>query len=196
MSSTYKNASAVTETQKTRVAGGEHVPYVDNYTMEDSSYRVAFTIVPVTVTTGSNYFIIRNPDATKKVKIVSIEMVLNFTGTAGASRSNYIIKKFTGATATNGNVMTATPSVTSNPASIASCQYSTGTITLTGATIPTYGFVAVGHANQLTANIVYDRDLNDAPLVLGQNEGIVLQSDGALLAGSAVSIAVKWIEEQ
>jgi hypothetical protein len=53
----------------------------------------------------------------------------------------------------------------------------------------------LGHANQLATNIVYDRNMSDAPLTLLQNEAISLQTDGAIVAGSTVIISVRWTEE-
>lgn len=166
-------------------------------TQEAVSYYTGIAVVPTTLLNGTNYFWIRNPSGTKKIKIKRLEVIMVFAGTASASRSVYAIRKFINCTATTGTVtLTADPAVTTNPASIADIKWAAAGGTLTGSTISTTNkFMQIGHANQLTTNIAYDRDLSDAPIVLGQNEGIVLQADQAVVAGSTVIISLRWTEE-
>lgn len=162
---------------------------------EDSTYLSAIAIIPTTLTTGLNYWWLRNTVSNKKIKIVKIEAILMFAGTAVASRSLYSLKKFTGCTATTGTTLSVVSGETSNPATIADTKWSATGGTLTGATIQTGDIASIGHVNQLTANIAYDRDMTDAPIVLNQNEGVVIQSNGAIVAGSTILLSVKWIEE-
>ncbi len=171
---------------------------VNPVTKEATTYLAGIAVIPTGLTTGLNYFWIRNTDPTKKIKIHKIEIIMTFTGTAAATRSIYALKKFTGATATVGTVtLGATPAQTGAPASIADIKWAAAGGTLTGATVTPVGtnLIQIGHANQLTANLVYDRNLSDAPLVLSQNEGLVLQSDGAVVLGTTVIIGLRWSEE-
>lgn len=177
------------------VIASDQVLSVSGRTEEAKSYFAGVAVVPTTLTTGLNYFWIRNGDSTKKIKIEKIEILMMFAGTAVASRSLYAIKKFTGASSTTGTVgLTPVPGVTSNPLSIADIKWAAAGGTLTGATVGGT-IMEIGHPNQLTSNIAYDRDMTDAPIVLGQNEGIVLQSDGAVIAGTTVIISLRWVEE-
>lgn len=195
MSLTIKDANLALQTQKTKLINSEHIAYIIPQGNEDSTYFNSAELIPTTLTSGLNYFWIRNTNSTKKIKIQKIESIAYFVGTAAASRSDYAIKKFTGCTATTGTVLSTTLGSTTNDATIANVAWSATGGTLTGATIQTGDIAIFGHPNQLTANIVYDRDLSDAPIVLNQNEGIVIQSKGAIVAGSTILVSIKWIEE-
>ncbi len=195
MSLIIKDANLANQTQKTKVINSEHVAYVLPQSNDDSTYFNSAEIIPTTLTTGLGYFQLRNTSAIKKIKIQKIEIIAYFVGTAAASRSNYALKKFTGATAGNGTALPTTLGATTNAATVAEVQWSATGLTLTGATIQTGNIAVIGHPNQLTANIVYDRDLSDSPIILEQNEGLVLQSKGAIVAGSTILVSVKWIEE-
>lgn len=168
------------------------VEIMDN---ETSTYFLAQDIVPTTLTTGLNFFCLRNTHAVKKIKIAKIEIIAFFTGTAAASRSLYNLKKFTGWTAQTGTAVQIEKGNTTNPTSIASATWLATGLTVTGATVSTANIASIWHANQLTANIVYDRDMEQWPLILGQNEGIVLQSNGAIVAGSTILLSIKFKEE-
>jgi hypothetical protein len=165
-------------------------------TGEALTYFAGISVVPTALTTGLNLFFLRNTSATKKIKIQKIEIIMVFAGTAAATRSLYAIRKLTGVTATTGTVtLTPVPGQTGNPASIADVKWAAAGGTLTGGTLQGNNVMNIGHTNQLTANIVYDRDLIEAPLTLLQNEAISLQTDGAIVAGSTVIIGVRWMEE-
>jgi hypothetical protein len=195
MSLVIKDANLVNQTQKTKIINGEHVAYVLPQSNDDLIYFNSAEIIPTTLTNGLNYFQIRNTSATKKIKIQKIEVITYFVGTAAASRSNYALKKFTGATAATGTVLSTTLGATTNPATIAGVSWLATGLTLTGATIQTGDIAVIGHPNLLSANIVYDKDLSNSPIILEQNEGIVLQSKGAIVAGSTILFSVKWLEE-
>lgn len=187
------NPAPVQLSQNNQPLSATNPLHVMQNTNEATTYFAGFAVVPTTLTTGLNYFWIRNTDPTKKIRIERIECILVFTGTAAGSRSNYLVRKFINATATTGNAVTIEKGQTSNANSIADVKWSPTGGTLTGAT-PLNPFFPIGHANQLSANIVYDRNLSDAPIVLGQNEGIVLQSDGAIVNGSTVYFSLRWEE--
>lgn len=164
-------------------------------TNEALSYFSAVAVIPTGLTTGLNLWFIRNTSATTKIKINRIETLATFSGTAAASRSLYALKKFTGATATLGTVtLTPVAGVNTNAATVAELKWAAAGGTLTGATVGGAAF-EIGHANQLTANITNDRDLSGSPIVLLQNEGLVLQTDGTVVVGSAIAISVRWTEE-
>ena len=98
--------------------------------------------------------------------------------------------------ATTGPVtLGGVPGITGAAASIADVKWAAAGGTLTGATINADRQMQIGHANQLTANVAYDRSFVEAPIVLGQNEGLVLQSDGAVVVGSTVILSLRWTEE-
>jgi hypothetical protein len=165
-------------------------------TGEALTYFTGISVVPTALTTGLNLFFLRNTSATKKIKIQKIEVIMVFSGTAAATRSLYAIKKLTGVTATTGTV-TLIPVLgqTGNAVSVADVKWAAAGGTLTGGTLQGTNVMSIGHANQLTTNIVYDRNMSDAPLTLLQNEAISLQTDGAIVAGSTVIISVRWMEE-
>jgi hypothetical protein len=164
-------------------------------TGEALTYFTGVSVVPTALTTGLNLFFLRNTSATKKIKIQKIEVIMVFSGTASATRSLYAIKKLTGVTATTGTVtLTPVPGQTGNPASIADVKWAAAGGTLTGGTLQGTNVMTLGHANQLAANIAYDRDLIEAPLTLLQNEAVSLQTDGAIVAGSTTIISVRWTE--
>jgi hypothetical protein len=165
-------------------------------TGEALTYFTGISVVPTALTTGLNLFFLRNTSATKKIKIQKIEIIMVFSGTAAATRSLYAIKKLTGVTATTGTV-TLIPVLgqTGNAVSVADVKWAAAGGTLTGGTLQGTNVMSIGHANQLTTNLVYDRNMSDAPLTLLQNEAISLQTDGAIVAGSTVIISVRWTEE-
>ena len=158
-------------------------------------YFASVAVIPTTLTTGLNYFWIRNTSSTKRIKIQKIEVIALFTGTAAASASNYLINKFTGGTATTGTALTVEKGNTAGAASVSDVKWSATGGTLTGATISGAAVASLGHANQVTSSFSYDRDMSDAPIVLGVNEGIVLRSNGAIVLGSTIHISVRWVEE-
>lgn len=164
---------------------------------ETSSYFTGATIIPTTLTAGNVYFSIRNPSSTKKIKIKKIEIIMYFVGTAGATRSTYVLQKGTGCIGSTGTTILAPESGnTTNPASVADIKISPTGVTLTGATfVLNRNVCTLGHPNQLTSNISYDRDLENAPLILSENEVLALRSEGALVAGSTVHISLRWTEE-
>lgn len=167
---------------------------VNQVTFENQFYLSSQAVIPTTLTTGLNYFWLRNTDATKKIYIQDIEIICFFAGTAAATRSNYVLRKFTGATSTTGTTVNVLLAQTGNPVTIADCKWSPTGGTLTAATLGN-NFMSIGHPNQLTANIVHERDFTKSPIVLNQNEGIVLQSDGAIVLGSTVMFNISWIEK-
>ena len=157
-------------------------------------YFTSAVVAPTTLTTGLNYFVLRNTSTTKKIKVQKIEIVAFFTGTAAASASNYFINKATGVTATTGTNIVVEKGNTAAPASIAEAKFLVTGLGATGAAVG--GAVAsIGHPNQLTTQIVYDRDMVAAPVVLGTNECLLLRSNGAIVLGSTIHISVRWVEE-
>lgn len=190
---------------KTTVVGGEHIqnitlvdqtgnalPIVGGEPNSGNFYSVSQVVVPTTLTTGLNYFILRNPDATKKIKIKRIVADAFFTGTAAATRSAYAMKKLTGVTATTGTAVPIAKRDSTGASSIADCkQLATGLAATGGADAGNVSHV--GHPNQLTANIAKDWQF-DNPIVLHTNEAIVLQSEGAVVAGSTVVFTIQYYE--
>jgi hypothetical protein len=163
--------------------------------LEDSrvAYQAALTIIPTTLTTGLNYAVVRNTSATKKVKITKIELIGFFVGTAAASRSLYNITLFTGGTATTGTAVPISKRNSINPTTSLECKILATGLAVTGTTF-TGNITTIGHANQLSANIVHDFDYSNIPLVLNQNEGFVVQSNGAIVAGSTLLVGVQYYE--
>lgn len=159
-----------------------------------AAYSVSYTVVPTTVTSGLNYFVLRNPHPTTVTAIRRIEISCTFVGTATASRSQYVIKRFANGTATTGTVVTPVKMKTVSPLSDTECKFLATGLAVTGGTLDASAFISFHHANQLTAYFENDFDYAAYPIFLRQNEGIVLQSDGAVSAGSAVSISIQYIE--
>lgn len=190
-----KDANLDNQTQKTILDAGEHVPVVSIDANETSTYFAATTLAPTTLTSGLNYFVLRNTNATKKIKFRKIEILWFFTWTAAASLSQYVVRKFINWAATNGGVVWVTSWNILNDTTIAELKSSATGITITGALLDTGNIAAIWHVNQLTANVMYDRDMTDAPLILGQNEGIVVQSNGAVVLWSNILLSLRWIEE-
>ena len=159
-----------------------------------NKYTVAEMILPSTLTDGTIFFSLRNPSAAKKIRINSIEAIGSFIGTAAASRSVYRINKFTGGTGVTGTTVGVHAKQTSNPASVAEFRIAPAGITVTGATQEAANIAIVQHANQLTANIVADFCMENEPVELGQNEGIVLRANGAIVLGSGISLQIEFEE--
>jgi len=190
---------------KTTVVSGEHI---QNITLVDQTgnplpilgvepysgnfYSASLVVVPTTLTTGLNYFIIRNPDATKKIKIKRIVADAIFTGTAAASRSTYAMKKLTGVTATTGTAVPIAKRDTNGANSIAEVKGLATGLTATDG-IDANNISHIAHANQLTANMNKDWQF-DNPIVLNQNEAIVLQSEGVLVTGSTIVFTIQFYE--
>ena len=165
-------------------------------TTEAVTYFAGAPVTPNALTAGLNLFWLRNASATQKIKLPQVEVTVAFSGEAAAGTSLYSLSKFTDATSTTGAVtLTPVPAQTSNPASIADVKWSAGGGALTGATIGA-SVLALGHANQPTAGIPSSLNLAGAPLVLSAGEGLVLQTDSAIAAGSTVIISLHWTEDQ
>ena len=165
----------------------------DNYSNADA-YSVSYTVVPTTVTAGLNYFVLRNPHPTAVTAIRRIEIGCTFSGTAAASRSQYVIKRFANGTATSGTAITPSRRRTASPLSSTECKFLATGLTVTGSTLDPSSFIAFHHANQLTAYYEKAFEFTAYPILLQQNEGIVLQSDGVIVAGSAISVSIQYIE--
>ena len=161
-------------------------PISNNY------YNSSIVIIPTTLTTGLNYFILRNPSPTKKVKIKRIVADAFFVGKAAATRSIYALKKLTGVTSTTGTEINVVKrdSAGSNP--IAELKFLTTGLVATGG-INANNISHIAHANQLSANMNKDWQF-DNPIVLNENEAIVLQSEGAVVAGSTVVLSIQFYE--
>lgn len=184
----------------TEVIGSEHyqkvIPVgVDGSNEPDSTkfFSVSFVVAPpTTLTTGLNYFILRNPHATKKIKIKRIVADAIFTGTAAATRSAYAMKKLKNVTATTGTAIPIAMHNSTGTSSIAEVKWLSTGLTATGA-VDDFNISHIAHANQLTANITKDLQF-DNPLVLNTNESIVLQNEGAVVLGSAIVFTVQFYE--
>lgn len=190
---------------KTTVVANEHI---QNITLVDQSgnpipilgiepeslneYVASDLILPTTLTTNLDYFIFRNPSETKRIKIKSIKVNQTFSGTAAATRSNFVLQKVQNVTATTGNLVTITKK---NNASINSIIEVKGLPTGLAAT----GFTNAGvlaHLslqNQVNASNV-DTFTFSNPILLLQNEAIVVRSNGAIVAGAGVAIFVEFYE--
>ena len=166
---------------------------------EVNHYFAGLLIAPTILTTGVNLLTLRNPSSTKSIKLQKLEVLAYFTGTAAASRSAYALRKQSAVTATSaGTAVIPAKGNSNSSASIAELKFNlAASITFTGGTAPATNenCVHFGHANQLTANVVYDRDFSEAPIILTANEVLFLQTDGAIVAGSTVHIGLRWIEE-
>lgn len=190
---------------KTTIVGGEHIqnitlvdqggsplPIVGDEPDSSNYYSVSHVVIPTTLATGLNYFILRNPDPTKKIKIKRIAADAIFIGTAAASRTSYAIKKLTGVTSTTGVSITVAKRNTTGPNSIVEVKQLATGLTATGA-VDAGNTSHIAHANQLSANIAKDWQF-DSPIVLNQNEAIVLQSEGAVVAGSTIMLSIQFYE--
>ena len=169
---------------------GLHVEQVDGSSA--NYYSASFNIAPTTLTTGLNYFIIRNPHASKKLKIKKIGINTFFAGIAAASKSIFVCKKYTGVTATTGTVIQPSLRDSIGTPSIAEIkQLSTG-LAVTGGTDANNLF-HIGIPNQLTVCLNKDIEYT-LPLILNQNEAIVIQSEGAIVLGANISLSIQYYE--
>ena len=122
MATTFKDATGITTTQKTKLESTEHIPYVALNPEENIAYSLSTFILPTTVTIGVNYLSFQNKSPTKQVKIKHISMIGDYAGTAAAARSRFVLKKYTGGSATTGTVISVTPHTTLNTPSIVECK--------------------------------------------------------------------------
>jgi hypothetical protein len=155
-------------------------------------HSVSFVVIPTTLTTGLNYFVLRNPSTTKKIKIRRIVADAFFAGTAAASRSTYALKKFAGVTATTGNTIPVAKRDSLSPNTIADVKTLPTGLALTGA-IDHNNISHISHPNQLSTTICKDWTFEN-PIVLNTNDAIALQSEGAIVAGSSVVLTIQFYE--
>jgi hypothetical protein len=160
-------------------------------------YFASRAVIPTATTSGLNLFFLRNPSATKVIKLQKVEALLYFVGTAAATRSMYVLQKLTGVTASPaGTNVVVEKGNTAGSASIAECKWNPAGTTISGSGgAAGQNIASLGHPNQLIAGISYDRDMADAPIILNQNELVVLRTDGAIVAGSTVHLALRWVED-
>lgn len=199
MSFSSKQAITGGTTIATEVISTEHyqkvIPVGIDGGVEPNStnyYNSTVAIVPTTLTTGLSYFVIRNPDAIKKIKINRIVADAFFVGTAAASRSVYVLKKYTSVTSTTGTTINIANRDSSGSSSIAEVKWLATGLTITGG-VDVNNISHIGHANQLTANMNKDWVFG-SPIVLAQNEALVVQSEGAIVAGSTVIFSLQFYE--
>lgn len=184
---------------RTSVVSNEHIQHItvvnQNGTTEPNSsnfYNASFNIAPTTLTTGLNYFIIRNSDATKQLKIKRIVADAFFVGTAVASKSVFVLKKLTNVTATTGTTILVVKRDTIGNNTVAEVKQLPTGITATGG-VDAGNISHIGIPNQLTANMNKDWQF-DTPIVLKQNEAIVVQSEGAIVLGANVVFSIQFYE--
>ncbi len=166
---------------------------------ENSHYFAALAVAPTVLTTGANLLVLRNSGTSKLIKVQKLEVLAYFIGTAAASRSMYALRKQSGVKTTGaGTAVVPAKGNVSAEASIAELKFNLGaSIALTGGAAPATNenLAHFGHANQLTANVTYDMDFTDAPIILQPNVALFLQTDGAIVAGSSLHIGLRWVEE-
>jgi hypothetical protein len=161
-------------------------------TNEASTYFGSW-ISGTAVAGSGNFFVIRNPHATKKVRIQAVDVTLMFSGTAAAGRSPFQLVKFSaGAFASTGTPVAPVAALPGGQAAAAVVSAATAGIAVTnpGDQAPIAGFAV---PTQLAATAIYSRKYEGAPIVLDQNEALVLQGFGAV-TGTTVAIAIEWIE--
>lgn len=158
----------------------------------DGSYMAMITIAPGTLADGTAYMALFNSSLTKNVYITDIDLSQGFSGTAAASRSAYRFTRFAGNAPTGVAPVTPVPLSTAMPASVVQQFGLDSGITVAG--LETRPFHSIQLANQLSAAIVQDLDFEEAPLVLGPSQGIVISALGAIVAGSFLAGMVTWRE--
>jgi hypothetical protein len=176
-------------------AGTNNIGHVTSIQKTNEAVTYFGSWISGTAVAGSaNFFVIRNPHATRKVRIQAVDVSLMFSGTAAAGRSPFQLVKFSGGTfASTGTPVAPVAAVSGGQAAVAVVSAATAGISVTnpGDQSPVAAFAL---PTQLAATAVYSRRFDGAPLVLGQNEALVLQGFGAV-TGTTVAIAVEWTEE-
>lgn len=157
------------------------------------AYSLPLVLLPTVTTAGAVVFSFQNT-GTKKAYINRINLTLNFTGTAAASRSVFEFIKFTGAAPVGGSDVTvikrdstdATPTV-----SVA--RNAPAGATTTGTTFESNALHTVSLPSQLSVNTYHDLQL-DNPIVLNPGEGLAIRNGTAIVAGAGVAGGIFWYE--
>jgi hypothetical protein len=158
----------------------------------DRAYCTRLEVIPTTITLGLAYFAMKNTGA-RTVKLTRVELALNFSGTAAASRSVFSFSRFSGTTPTGGVAQNAVGKDSSHDASSVGDIRSLATgLTITGAT-PEEPFHLVSLQNQLAATVAQDLEFKD-PIILAPGQGIMVRSHTAVVAGIALIGAINWTE--
>lgn len=161
---------------------------------KDGKYLARLDIVPSTLTAGTVFFGMRN-NGSKKALIGKLTALLNFAGTAAASRSAYELVRFSGANMTGGTSIGAIKGDNTDDANsvMTDIRFAPAGLTTTGVTFEGNQVAVLSHANQLAAN--HSQELNfDEELVLGPGEGLAIRANTAIVAGSALQGFIKWSE--
>lgn len=163
--------------------------------VSNKSYRAASSIEPSLLAIGADYFCIRNTHATKKLKIKNVNLSTFFAGLLSlTSVSQYSLTKYTWVTSTTGTAISVVPWETENATSIAEVKILNSWLTLTG-WVDVGSIVRFLNTNNLAVSNVLDNDFRNEPLVLWQNECLVVRSQSPIALGSWLSISLDRIEE-
>lgn len=160
----------------------------------NNAYSANFIITPVTtLTTGTIYAAI-TVGSGKTVSIKRIVASLTFTGTAAAgTRSVFAITRFT-ASGPSGTGVTVMKRKSDNASSVVTAaQTQSG---MSGS--PTLDATPLKYLqipSQNTASPVLVWDLQDSPIQITENEGLVVAAVGTLIAGVSLNLGVEWNED-
>lgn len=158
----------------------------------DGAYCTHLEVVPTVITLGTVYFAMRNT-STKTAKIKRIELAMNFSGTAAATRSIFSLCRFSAATPTGGTPQTAVKKKQTDPASsMGDIRAAPGGLTITGITQDSpYHLFSL--QNQLNATIAQSLIFQE-PIVIVPGDGILIKAHTAVVAGVAITGSINWTE--
>lgn len=142
---------------------------------------------------NSALFAVRN-GATRRMKMLTMELSLAFAGTAAATTMQVSVRRFTAATPTGGTAITiAQEDSASSASTVADARYcAAGTaLTITGVTVGAPIFVAslARGATGGVFNFEMSRDV-----ILNINEGLLVQYDTVGVIGDSVGCTMYWGE--
>lgn len=160
----------------------------------NNAYSADFIITPVTTLTTGTIYAALTVGSGKTVSIKRIVASLTFTGTAAAgTRSVFALTRFT-ASGPSGTGVTVGKKKSDNASSVVTAaQTQSG---MSGS--PTLDATPLKYLqipSQNTASPVLVWDLQDSPIQLTENEGLVVAAVGTLVAGVSVNLGVEWNED-
>lgn len=160
----------------------------------NNAYSADFVITPSsTLTTGTIYAAI-TVGSGKTASIKRITASLTFTGTAAAgTRSVFGITRFT-ASGPTGTGVTVVKKKSDNASSVVTAAQTntgmSGTPTLDATPLK---YVQIPSQNTAAPVLVWD--LQDSPIQLVENEGLVVVAVGSLVNGVSMNLGIEWNED-
>ncbi len=159
----------------------------------DSNHSAPIECIPTTLTDGTTYFAMRNTGA-QHVHLHKMRYKIGFSGTAGATRSAFQLRRFSTATPTGGTAVTPVKFDTRYaPSSVGDIRNAPAGLTLTGVVFETR-FETLACTNQLSNDESGVIDFGEHKFILLPGEGFAISAFGNVVAGCWLIGQISWDE--